>query len=137
MPFAQLICLASAIVVMLLLSACSKGADPETVAHQFVRFYFVEDNLAEAVKLASGSARVKLEGSLREIETAGVKEPAKDKPVVEVALQETQNISPEEMLYVFSVQSDSAVRSMEPITARLWLSKEGNTWSVSKFVQEE
>ncbi len=26
---------------------------------------------------------------------------------------------------------------MEPITAKLWLSKEGNAWRVSRFVQEE
>jgi len=26
---------------------------------------------------------------------------------------------------------------MEPITAKLWLSQEGNAWRVSKFVQDE
>jgi hypothetical protein len=128
---------AALIAVSLLLTACSKNVDSETVAYQFVEFYFVEDNLAEAVKLASGSAKEMLEGSLQEIEAMGAKEPARDKPLVKTVLLETQPTSEDAILYTYQVSSDAEVEGMEPITARLWLSKEGNAWRVSKFVQEQ
>jgi len=138
MSFAQIKIFASALIVMsLLLTACSKNVDSETVAYDFVRLYFVEDNMAEAVKLASGSAKTKLEGSLREIEAMGAKEPAKDRPLVKATMLETQPVSQDEMLYTYRVTSDVEVEGMEPITAKLWLSKEGDAWRVSKFVQEE
>jgi hypothetical protein len=41
------------------------------------------------------------------------------------------------MLYIYRVTADVEVEGMEPITAKLWLSKEGNAWRVSKFVQQE
>lgn len=138
MSMVQIKSFASAIiVVVLLLAACSKNADSKAVAEQFVRLYFVEDNLAAAVKLASGSAREKLEGLLREIEAAGAQEPPGDKPTVQVTLQETQPVSEDEMLYIYRVTSDVELQGMEPITARLWLSKDGNAWRVSRFVQKE
>lgn len=138
MLFAQIRPFAAAlIVVSLLLAACSKNVDSETVAYQFVQSYFAEDNLAEAVKLASGSAKEMLEGSLREIEAMGAKEPARDKPLVKAVLLETQPTSEDAILYIYQVSSDVEVAGMEPITARLWLSKEGNAWRVSKFIQEE
>ena len=138
MLFAPIKPFASALIVaLLLLTACSKNVDSETVAYEFVRLYFVEDNLAEAVKLASGSAKTKLEGSLRAIEEAGAKEPAADKPLVKAELLETQSTSKETILYSYRVTSDEEVGGMEPITARLWLSKEGNVWRVSKFIQDE
>jgi hypothetical protein len=123
--------------VSLLLTACSKNGDSKAVANQFVQSYFAEDNLAEAVKLASGSAREMLEGSLQEIEAMGAKEPASDKPLVKAVLLETQPASEDAILYIYQVSSDVEVEGMEPITAKLWLSKEGNAWRVSKFVQEE
>jgi hypothetical protein len=125
------------IVIALLLTACSKDVDSETVAYDFVRLYFVEDNMAEAVKLASGSAKTKLEGFLREIEATGAKEPAKDRPLVKATMLETQPVSQDEMQYIYRVTADVEVEGMEPITAKLWLSKEGNAWRVSKFVQQE
>ena len=138
MSFAQTKIFAVALIVMsLLLTACSKNVDSETVAYDFVRLYFVEDNMAEAVKLASGSAKAKLEGSLREIEAMGAKKPAKDRPLVKATMLETQPVSEDEMLYIYRVTSDVEVEGMEPISAKLWLSKEGNAWRVSKFVQEE
>jgi hypothetical protein len=138
MLFAPIKPFASALIVaLLLLTACSKNVDSETVAYEFVRLYFVEDNLAEAVKLASGSAKTKLEGSLRAIEEAGAKEPAADKPLVKAELLETQSTSKDTILYSYRVTSDEEVGGMEPITARLWLSKEGNVWRVSKFIQDE
>lgn len=138
MLFAPIKPFASALIVaLLLLTACSKNVDSETVAYEFVRLYFVGDNLAEAVKLASGSAKTKLEGSLRAIEEAGAKEPAADKPLVKAELLETQSTSKDTILYSYRVTSDEEVGGMEPITARLWLSKEGNVWRVSKFIQDE
>jgi len=138
MSFSKIKPLASALIVMLLLlTACSKNVDSETVAYQFVRLYFVEDNIAEAVKLASDGAKVKLDGVLREIEAAGAKEPASDKPLVKAELLETQPVSQDEILYIYRVTSDIEVEGMEPITAKLWLNKEGNAWRVSNFVQDE
>ena len=125
------------VVVALLLTACSRDVDSETVAYEFVRLYFVEDNLAAAVKLASGGARESLEGSLREIESMGAGEPAADEPVVKAELLESQSVSPDEMLYVYRVSSDVEAGGMQPITARLTLRREGNAWRVSGFTQEE
>jgi hypothetical protein len=131
-PFA-----AALIVVSLLLTACSKDVDSETVAYEFVRLYFVEDNLAEAVKLASGSAKAKLEGVLQESAVMDAKEQAADEPLVKVELLETQSNSSDKILYIYRVTSDVEVGGMEPITARLLLSQEGNVWRVSEFVQDE
>ena len=66
-----------------------------------------------------------------------VKEPVKNKPVVNVALMETKSVSPDAMLYVYRVTSGTDVEGMKPVTARLQLSKEGNVWRVSDFLQEE
>jgi hypothetical protein len=131
-PFA-----AALIVVSLLLTACSKDVDSETVAYEFVRLYFVEDNLAEAVKLASGSAKAKLEGVLQETAVMDAKEQAADEPLVKAELLETQSNSSDKILYIYRVTSDVEVGGMEPITTRLLLSQEGNVWRVSEFVQDE
>lgn len=131
-PFA-----AALIVVSLLLTACSKDVDSETVAYEFVRLYFVEDNLAEAVKLASGSAKARLEGVLQETAVMDAKEQAADEPLVKAELLETQSNSSDKILYIYRVTSDVEVGGMEPITARLLLSQEGNVWRVSEFVQDE
>jgi hypothetical protein len=128
---------AAMIAVSLLFTACSKNADSETVARQFVQCYFVDDDLAGAARLASGSARENLEKYLREIESVGTREPAGDEPAVTATLAETETLAPDQMLYVFRVASDVEVGGMEPVTARLWLGKEGGTWFVSRFVQEE
>ena len=124
-------------VVSLLLTACSKDVDSETVAYEFVRLYFVEDNLAEAVKLASGSAKARLEGVLQESAVMDAKEQAADEPLVKAELLETQSNSSDKILYIYRVTSDVAVGGMEPVTARLLLSQEGNVWRVSEFVQDE
>jgi len=138
MSFARIkICASTLIIMSLLFTACSKDVDSETVAYQFVRLYFVEDDLAEAVKLTSGSAKVKLEELLQEIEAVGAKEPAKDKPLVKATQLQMQPVSQDAILYTYRVTSDIEVAGMEPITANLRLSKEGNAWRVSKFVQEE
>lgn len=138
MSFAQTKIFAVALIVMsLLITACSKNVDSETVAYDFVRLYFVEDNMAEAVKLASGSAKAKLEEFLREIEAVDAQQPAKDKPLVKATMLEMQPLSQDDFLYIYRVTSDVEVEGMEPITAKLWLSKEGDAWRVSKFVQEE
>jgi hypothetical protein len=131
-PFA-----AALIVVSLLLTACSKDVDSETVAYEFVRLYFVEDNLAEAVKLATGSAKAKLEGVLQETAVLDAKEQTADEPLVKAELLETQSNSSDKILYIYRVTSDVEVGGMEPITARLLLSQEGNVWRVSEFVQDE
>jgi hypothetical protein len=119
----------------LLLLACSENGDSQTVADQFVRAYFVEDNMAEVVKLASGSAKTKLERYLREIEASGTTAAAEDKPHVKTTLRETQPISENDVRYVYRVTAEES--GIDPITAELWLSKEGGTWYVSKFVQQQ
>jgi len=126
------------LVIMLLPAlAFTDQGDAETVAGQFVRLYFGDDNLAKAVELTSGDARAKLEGSLREIEEMKAKEPRADRPAVKVTLLEARPISQDEMLYYYRVVSDVEVEGMAPITAGIWLNKEGNTWKVTKFVQDE
>ena len=94
-------------------------------------FIFVEDNVAAAAKLTSGAAKSRLDGVLRQIEATGLKEPAKDKPRVKVTPVETQSVSADVIGYVYRI--DSETPGIQPITAKLRLSKNGNTWSVSEF----
>lgn len=117
-----------------LLAACGKvPAEATAVADQFIRAYFVEDSMAGAVKLASGKAKIQLEGLLSQIEAAGAREPVKDKPRVKVTLVETQSVTAEAIGYVYRI--DSETPGIAPITARLRLNKEGKSWTVSEFVQ--
>jgi hypothetical protein len=127
-------CAAVLIGISLLMAGCT-NTPPEAsaVADQFIRAYFAEDNVEGAAKLASGAAKTRLNGALQQIEAAGLKEPTKDKPRVKVTLVETQSVSTEAIGYVYRI--DSETPGIQPITAKLRLSKEGNTWSVSEFVQ--
>jgi len=125
------------VVLLLLATVCEAQSDSKAVVDQFVRLYFVEDNLAEAVKLTDGSARAKLEGILREMKELKVKEPSVAGPIKRVTMLETRPISRDEILYVYRITSDVEVPSMEPVTASLWLSKDGTAWKVIKFVQDE
>ena len=127
-------CAAVLIGIALLMAACT-NTPPEAnaVADQFIRAYFAEDNVAGAAKLASGAAKTRLDGALQQIEATGLKEPTKDKPRVKVTLEEAQSLSADAIGYVYRI--DSETPGIQPITARLRLSKEGNAWSVSEFVQ--
>jgi len=138
MSLTQVKAVAFASLVMLLPAlALTDQGDAETVADQFVRLYFGDDNLAKAAELTSGDARVKLEASLREIEEMKAKEPSADRPAVKATLLERRTISQDEMLYYYRIASAAEVEGMAPITTGIWLSKEGNTWKVSKFLQDE
>ena len=124
-------CAAVLIGVVLLMPACTNVPPEATaVADLFVRAYFVEDNVAAAAKHTSGAAKSRLDGVLRQIEATGLKEPAKDKPRVKVTPVETQSVSADVIGYVYrSIRAPG----IQPITAKLRLSKNGNTWSVSEF----
>ena len=120
--------------IALLMAACTNASPEATaVADQFIRAYFVEDNVAGATKLASGAAKTSLDGALQQIEAAGLKEPTRGKPRVKVTLVKTQSVSADAIGYVFRI--DSETPGIQPITAKLRLSKDGNAWSVSEFVQ--
>ncbi len=129
----------SAAVAIVAASLCTAalagGADSATVANQFIRAYFQDDNMAEAVKLASGAAKARLESELQQIKAVGSKEAAKDQPVVTTERVQMQPVSADEQLYVYRVVSQ--VAGVEPISAHLTLRKEGGTWKVSTFVQDE
>ena len=121
--------------VGLLVGACAKTPPPEAtaVADQFIRAYFVEDNVAGAAKLANCVARARLDRRVQQIEAAGVKEPRKDKPRVKTILVEAQSVSVDAVGYVYRV--DSETPGIAPITATLRLTKDGGAWSVSEFTQ--
>ena len=124
-------CAAVLIGVVLLMPACTNVPPEATaVADQFIRAYFVEDNVAAAAKHTSGAAKSRLDGVLRQIEATGLKEPAKDKPRVKVTPVETQSVSADVIGYVYRRFGTPGI---QPITAKLRLSKNGNTWSVSEF----
>ena len=129
-------CAAVLMGIVLLMAACAKtSSDAGAVADQFIRAYFVEDNVAGAAKLASGAAKARLDEVLQQIEAARMKEPAKDKPRVNITLVETQPVSVNAIGYIYRV--DSETPDIQPITAKLRLSKDGNAWSVSEFVQNQ
>ena len=121
--------------IALLIAACAKTPPPEATAaaEQFIRAYFVEDNMAGAAKLASGAAKTRLDGLLQQIEAAGVKEPPKEKPRVKVTVVEPPSMSGDSIGYVFRIDSETA--GIQPITAKLRLVKEGGAWAVSEFSQ--
>ena len=91
--------------------------------------------MAAAVQLTSGSAQEKLGPEAQQIESEGITEPVQDKPIVQITRPETKKISPTETRYVYQVTSD--VAQIAPITAKLSLTKDGNNWTVSKFVEEQ
>jgi hypothetical protein len=126
-------CAAVLIGIALLTVACTKPPEANTVADKFIRAYFVEDNVANAAKLASGAAKTRLDGVLQQIEATGLKEPTKDEPHVKLTLMETQSMSADAMGYVYRIDSETS--GIQPITAKLRLSKDGNTWSVTEFEQ--
>ena len=111
------------IAFTLLLTACAEPPAPEVVADQFVRAYFVESDMAGAVKLTSGSAKAKLAPLLQQIDAAGGKEPAKDKPRVRTTLVEKQAGTAGAVGFVYLIESD--VPDIQPITATLRLARRG------------
>jgi hypothetical protein len=121
--------------IAMLTAACTKTPPPEATAaaEQFIRAYFVEDNMAAAAKLASGAAKSKLDGLLQQIEAAGVKEPPKEKPQVKTTLVEPPSMAGDAIGYVYRI--DSETPGIQPITAKLRLTKEGSAWAVSEFSQ--
>lgn len=126
---------AGAIIGIALLAAACTNTPPQdnSTADQFIRAYFTDDDVAGAAKLASGAAKTSLDAALQRIEATGLKEPAKDKPRVTVTLLEKKSVSTDVIGYVYRI--DSEAPGIQPITAKLRVSKEGNTWSVSEFAQ--
>ena len=126
---------AGAIIGIALLIAACTDTPPEanSTADQFIRAYFADDDVAGAAKLASGAAKTSLDAALQRIEATGLKEPSEDKPRVKVTLVEKKPVSTDVIGYVYRI--DSEVSGIQPITAKLRLSKDGNTWSVSEFAQ--
>jgi hypothetical protein len=67
----------------------------------------------------------------------GTKEPSKDEPGVKSTKLDTKTVSDDQIEYIYRITSDVEIAGMAPITAKLTLSKDGNSWRVSEFVQEE
>jgi len=128
-------CTAFLVGIALLIAACTRTPPPEATgaAEQFIRAYFVEDNMAAAAKLASGAAKAKLDGLVQQIEAAGVKESPKEKPHVKTMLVEPPSMSGDAIGYVYRIDSEMA--GIQPIIAKLRLTKEGSAWAVSEFSQ--
>jgi hypothetical protein len=127
-------CAGICIGIVLSMAACTNTPpDATTTADQFIRAYFVGDDVAAAAKLASGAAKAGLEGVLQQIQATGLNEPSNDKPRVKVTLVERQPLSTDAIGYVYRIVSETP--GIQPITAKLRLSKQGNAWSVSEFVQ--
>ena len=132
------ISLTTLLVLPLLVTACNQAGTDDgsaTIADQFMQAYFIADDMAAAVKFTSGSAQEKLSPLAQQIESEGITEPVQDKPIVQITRPETKKVSPTEMLYVYRVTAE--VAQIAPITVKLSLTKDGNNWTVSKFVQEQ
>ncbi len=114
--------------------ACSNApTDRRSVAEKFMQTYFAQDNVAGAAELASGKTKVRLDEVWRQIEASGLKEPAKDKPSVDITLVEANPINADAVGYIYRVVS--SVPGVQPITVKLHLTKEGESWKVSEFEQ--
>ena len=130
--------LATIFTLPILLTACNQAGTDDgsaTVADQFMRAYYIADDMAAAVQFTSGSAQEKLGPEAQQIESEGITEPVQDKPIVQITHPETKKISPTETHYVYQVTSEGA--QIAPITAKLSLTKDGNNWTVSKFVEAQ
>jgi hypothetical protein len=117
----------------LLLTACGQPPAAGQVADQFVQAYFVQNDMAAAVALTGGQARVNLAAILQQIEAAGAKEPTTDLPRVTVSLIESQRASSDAERFIYQVQSDAP--QVEPITATLLVNRKEGDWYVSEFSQ--
>lgn len=128
-------CAAFLMAIALVIAACAKAPPPEAMAtaEQFIHAYFVEDSMADAAKLASGPAKARLDGLLQQIDAAGVKEPPKEKPKVKTTLVEPPSMAGDSIGYVYRIDSETA--GIQPITAKLRLTKEGSGWVISEFSQ--
>ena len=86
-----------------------------------------------SVAETSGKTKARLDEVLRQIEASGLKEPAKDKPSVDITLAEVNPINADAVGYIYRVVS--SVPGVQPITVKLRLTKEGESWKVSEFEQ--
>jgi hypothetical protein len=57
-------------------------------------------------------------------------EPVKDKPSVDITLAEANPVTADAVGYIYRVVS--SVPGVQPITAKLHLTKEGESWKVSE-----
>lgn len=114
--------------------ACSNApTDSGSVAEKFMQAYFAQDNVAAAAELASGKTKSRLDDVSRQIEASGLKEPAKDKPSVDITLVEANQINAGAVGYIYRVVSSAP--AVQPITVKMRLTKEGESWKVSEFEQ--
>lgn len=114
--------------------ACSNvPSDGRSIAEKFMQAYFAQDNVAAATELASGSAKFKLDKAWQRIKVSGLKEPAQDKPRVDITLVETSPIDADTAGYTYRVVSSAS--GVQPITVKLRLTKAGKSWTVNEFEQ--
>jgi hypothetical protein len=126
----------TALVLLLLITACAKTQpEPAGTADQFMRAYFVDDDVAAAAKLASGAAKSTLEAALLQVRAAGDTELAQDRPKVKITLMETRVVSASDTGYPYRVEPETS--GIQPITVKLNIHKDGNVWTVDDFVQTQ
>jgi hypothetical protein len=95
--------------------------------------YFTQDDVASAAELATGQTKSKLDDVWRQIEAFGLKEPAQDRPSVDITLVEAIPINADAVGYIYRVVSSAP--EVQPITVKLRLTKEREGWKVTEFEQ--
>jgi hypothetical protein len=116
-------------------ASCAKPSSPSReVADRFMELYYAQMNVAEAAKLCSGAARIKLEGELKLLQ--GVPpDPPSGEPRVSFSLTESSTPTPGEATYTYRVTAHTA--DVGTVTAALTVSDEGDRWLITSFTERE
>jgi hypothetical protein len=115
-------------------TGCTRAPASQEVADRFMDLYYARANVAEAVKLCSGTARTRLEGELRAIQ--GVRpDAAGGEPRITFSLGAADSSSATQATYAYRVTAHTS--DIGIVATTLGLRKENGRWSVSSFEENE
>jgi hypothetical protein len=122
------------LALALMVPGCSKPDESLQVADRFMTLYYVEMNVADAVNLCSGAAKVKLAGELQALQGV-VPDAPSGKPRVGFSLASETQTSPTQATYAYNV--DARTSDVGKILASLTLANDGGHWLVITFTENE
>ncbi|MBI1813497.1 MAG: hypothetical protein HYR72_00820 [Deltaproteobacteria bacterium] len=118
----------------LMVPGCSKPDESRQVADRFMTIYYVQMNVADAVKLCGGAAKTKLEGELQALQGVAP-DAASGKPSVGFSLASEAQTSPTQATYAYNVNARTS--DVGKIVASLTLANDGGHWLVTTFDEKE
>lgn len=115
-------------------SACTQPSQSQKAADQFVEAYYVQISVADAVKMATGLAKAKLDGQLKLLAGAGP-EPVADKPRVTFKLISSKSAEAGEATYVYEIHTH--VQDVGKRMVFVKVRQENGNWLVTQFTEDD